>query len=236
MSLNDSLNIITIWEGQHIGDVTSHIKIDKAVLHCKLGKTGTFLDEKIVILPYDKIPLIINTLKTRFLMSFSKYLCCTFNGEDVILCKHKSGTLTLKEFSTLQYPFYDTNDESVMSEIQRCIIFRYLFFIPENDEDIYMHPLCERIYCHITKRISVSPISKYEKTYDISNKNLPVFSIAKYFKSDNELFSQKVIEVIGRKSTDDIKNIMINIIEKYDTIDKHMDWVDAVYNRVKQFI
>ena len=236
MASNDLFNQISIWEGQHIGDVTSVVKVDKEVLHCKLGRTGTFLNEKIVILPYDKIPLVINTLKTKFLMAFSKYLCCTFNGEEVILCKHKSGTLTLKEFSTLPYPFYNADDQFVMSEIQRCIVFRYLFFIPENDEDIYMHPLNERIYCTVMKKITVSPISKYEKTYDISNHSLPILSIAKYFKSDNELFYQKVIEVIGKKSADDIKNIMINIIDKYDDIDKHMNWIDAVYNHVKQYI
>lgn len=236
MATDDFLNRITIWEGQHIGDATSLVKIDKEILHCKLGKTGTFLDEKIVILKYNTMPLIMNAIKMKFRLSYDNYLRCMIKGEEVMLCKHKSGTLTLKEFSLLPYPFYDTEDEFLMSEIQRCIVFRYLFFIPENDDAIYMHILGDSIYCHITKKISVDPITKYITSYDLSNNNLPVYSIARFFKGDNEVFHQSIIKLLNGKSTDIIREFMIESISQYDNVDKHMEWVDAVYNRIKQFI
>lgn len=234
--LSNDFSKNTHWEGHHIGDVSSIVKLDKEVIHCKLGKTGTFMDEKIVVLKYNVIALIINSIRRKFCLAFSRYLCCTFKGEEAMICKHLSGTLTLKQFSLLPHPFYDEEDPMVMQEIRYCIAFRYLFFIPEDDEGIFMHILGDSIYCHITKKISVMPISKYETSYDLTNNNLPTYSIARFFKGDNDFFRETVIKLIGKRTIDSIREHMIESISKWDNIEKYMDWVDAVHNRIQLFI
>ena len=236
MASNDSSYQINIWNGQDIGDITSNIVVSKDIIQSKLGKAAIFGNDNVVILKYNVLPIIINNIKRHFCIYLNKYLTCSINNKKSIICKYSSGILTLRQFSFLPHPFFDENDTCFMEDIQKCIAFRYLFFLADDDESIYMHPLDGNIYSSVLKKITAIPVSTYETSYDLSNKNFPQYSISRFFNSDNEKFKNIIVKMLNNQSINEIRENIISIILRYDNIDNYMEWIDAVCNRISQFI